>query len=339
MKCSGPFGGSEYKTYSLSVSLLFLICAAATKTQVATKPHPKPSANPSSVYTELFLGCDSDVPCTQQKTFPVDPVPSGGCSLAVRNGDGRGTDEARSYEVFLNSERVIPVHHSGNAQVHVKIFSNNTLKVVLTGESFRKVFLEILCATASAFADDSYFPIKTKSGEEGVTPFEAQWFGKFLAQMKEPPLPEFTKDANAEVYRMMILPTWGNAILVRVQKHGAIYSLSARRLEGQAGFGVGKLVEAKDFELSAEDSKALEQLIRNLSFFQLATDDDVLGDDGDEWIFEGVSEGTYHVAKRWCASSYNPNKRGLMAFLNLCRFLVNKSTLSERPKNKGHKLI
>jgi hypothetical protein len=195
------------------------------------------------------------------------------------------------------------------------------------------------CATALAFVDDSYFPIKNKSGEEGVTAFEAKWFGKFLAQMKEPPLPEFTKEANAEVYRMMILPTWGNAILVRVQKHGAIYSLSARRLGGQAGFELGKLVEAKDFELSADDSKALEQLIQNLSFFQLATDDGVLGADGDEWILEGVSQSKYHVAKRWCASSYNPNKRGLKPFLDLCRFLVNKSTLSEKPKNKGHKLI
>ena len=124
-----------------------------------------------------------------------------------------------------------------------------------------------------------------------------------------------------------------------VQKHGTIYSLSARRLDGQAGFEPGKLVEAKDFELNAEDSKALEQLIQNLSFSQLATDDGVLGADGDEWILEGVSHGKYHVAKRWCASSHNPNKRGLTALLALCKFLLDKSTLSERPKNMGHKLI
>lgn len=197
----------------------------------------------------------------------------------------------------------------------------------------------ILCVLTWAFTDGSYFPIKTKAGAEGVTTFEAQWFGKFLAQMNEPPLPEFTKDVNAEVYRMMILPTWGNSILVRVEKHGTIYSLSARRLDGQAGFELGKLVEAKNFELNAEDSKTLEQLIQNVSFFQLPTDDGILGNDGDEWILEGVSQGKYHVSKRWCASSYEPGKRGLNAFLNLCRFLVDKSALSERPKNKGQKLI
>ncbi len=31
----------------------------------------------------------------------------------------------------------------------------------------------LLCATASAVADDSYFPIKTKTGGEGVTEFES----------------------------------------------------------------------------------------------------------------------------------------------------------------------
>jgi hypothetical protein len=194
------------------------------------------------------------------------------------------------------------------------------------------------CALTWAFTYGPYSPIQTTTSP-GVEAQLGLLYEKFEAQMNVPELPELTEDVNAEAYCMMILPTWGNAILVRVQRHGRIYSLSSRRLDGQAGFEIGKLVEAKDFELSADDSRALEQLIQNLNFFQLATDDGVLGADGDEWLFQGVSQGKYHFAKRWCASSYNPDKRGLTAFLNLCRFLVDKSALSERPKNKGHKLI
>src|SRR6266480_2504144 len=197
----------------------------------------------------------------------------------------------------------------------------------------------LLCATASAVADDSCFPIKTKTGGEGVTEFESKWYGQSLERMKEPRLPEFAKDANAEVYRITVLPTWGNSIAVRVQKHGELYSLSARRLDGQAGYNPGKLVESKDIALGADDSKTLAVLIQNLDFFQISTEDDVRGMDGDEWIIEGVSQGKYHVAVRWCAPSYDPGKRKLTAFLALCKFLVDKSTLSERPKNKGHKLI
>jgi hypothetical protein len=195
------------------------------------------------------------------------------------------------------------------------------------------------CAMTLLFTDDSYFPIKTKAGEEGVTAFEAQWYGKSLERMKEPRLPDFAKDDNVDLYRIMILPTWGNPIAVRVQRHGELYSLSARRLDGQGGYDPGKLVEAKDIELGADDSRSLGVVIQNLDFFQMPTDDDVRGLDGDEWIIEGVSQGKYHVGVRWCADSYDPKKRKLTTFLALCRFLLDKSALSERPKNKGHRLI
>jgi hypothetical protein len=206
----------------------------------------------------------------------------------------------------------------------------NTVNAFLLG-------LILSCTLTWASTDGSYFPIKTKAGEEGISKFEADWYGKSLKRMKEPRLPDFTKNVNEEVYRMLILPSWGNPIAVRVQRHGGIYSLSARRLDGQGGYDPGKLVEAKDIELSADDSKAFEVLIQDLDFFKLSTDDSILGNDGDESIIEGVSHGKYHIVQRWCAWCYDPDKRGLTAFLNLCRFLLNESGLSQEPKNKGQK--
>src|SRR5271170_914190 len=90
---------------------------------------------------------------------------------------------------------------------------------------------------------------------------------------------------------------------------------------------------------SSQKTSRLVRMIQNLSFFQMPTEEEVIGTDGDEWIIEGVSEGKYHVVVRWCADSYDPRKRKLTAFLALCKCLVDKSTLSDRPKNKGHKLI
>jgi hypothetical protein len=197
----------------------------------------------------------------------------------------------------------------------------------------------LLSAMVLAVADDSYFPVKTTASIEGITEVQSRMYGRHLERMKEPRLPEFARDVNADIYRVTILPTWGNAIAVRVQKRGELYGLSARRLDGQAGFGTGELVESKDVSLSADDSKTLTELIQNLHFFQMSTNDDIRGFDGDEWIIEGVSQGKYHVAVRWCASSEEPKKRDLKPFLALCKFLVTKSTLSERPKNKGRKLI
>ena len=201
------------------------------------------------------------------------------------------------------------------------------------------VLLPILCVTYSACADSPYFPVRKKQGDAGISEFEAQWYGKALSLMKEPRLPEVAKDKKAVVYRFTILPTWGNPIAVRAEKQDGIYSLFARRLDGDGGYDPGKLVEQKDLKLSEPDSKSLDSLVTALKFFHMPSEDEVEGCDGDEWILEGVADGKYHFVQRWCAGKYDPKERKLQPFLALCKFLIDKSTLSERPKNKGHELI
>jgi hypothetical protein len=98
---------------------------------------------PPAVYMKFFLACPGDKPCTRTEGFRVDPVPKGCCVLTVTSGDGRGTDEVRSYEVFLNGQRVLPTGQARNAQAAVKILQDNTLKVVLIGEPHSKVFILI----------------------------------------------------------------------------------------------------------------------------------------------------------------------------------------------------
>lgn len=197
-------------------------------------------------------------------------------------------------------------------------------------------------------ANPQYFPIGVFSKNPDFSDWVARWYASELRALEEPSLyksgssagsENSPRNVNADVYRITILPTWGNTIAIRVQRHGELYSLSARRLDGQAGYDPGKLVESKDITLSPQDSKTLSILIQNLNFFQMPTEDNVRGADGDEWIIEGVSKGNYHVAVRWCAQAYDPRKRNLTAFLDLCKFLMDESTLSERPTNKGHKLI
>jgi hypothetical protein len=82
----------------------------------------------------------------------------------------------------------------------------------------------------------------------------------------------------------------------------------------------------------------MRKLVADLRFFEMSTDDGIHGKDGDMWIMEGVTNGRYHVVARWSATEYNPRKRGLKTFNSLCKFLINRSTLSDRPRNKGHKL-
>ncbi|HLZ12045.1 MAG TPA: hypothetical protein VKP58_05610 [Candidatus Acidoferrum sp.] len=182
-------------------------------------------------------------------------------------------------------------------------------------------------------------PVKTKDSKEGVSEFEAKWYGGVLARMDEQRLSGLAKDENAEAYRMMILPTWGDAITVRLERKQTGFLLVSKRLDGQAGFDAGRLVETKDAQLSAEDGEKLRSLLAEVKFFETPTEESVRGFDGDETVVEGVFRGKYHVVTRWCATAYDPKKRGLLAFNALCKFLIDKSKLSERPQNKGHRLM
>jgi hypothetical protein len=133
--------------YGMFTACVLLLCQAgstASKTQEKTTPDTKLTAATSPIYTQVFSGC-FEPSCIRTDTFRIGSLPNANCMLQVQNGDGRGTDEARSYEVFFNEDRVIAAHRSGNAQAHVKVLSNNAVKVVLTGEVFRRLFIEIVC--------------------------------------------------------------------------------------------------------------------------------------------------------------------------------------------------
>jgi|SRR5208283_604999 len=202
-----------------------------------------------------------------------------------------------------------------------------------------KAILKVaLFFVVSATVIESYSQTPSPTKNEEVANFEKR-YSTSVQQFKEIRLSEIATDSQAEVYRMMIFPVWGDPISIRVQKHNGIYALSARRLDAHGGFKVGKLVEQKDCDLTPTDSKVLDDLIEKANLFGMPSDDGVMGLDGDEWVMEGVSQGKYHFVERWCATDYGPEKRGLLNFDALCKFLVDKSKLSARPTNKGHALI
>lgn len=190
-------------------------------------------------------------------------------------------------------------------------------------------------------ADVLYFPVKRNNGDAGFSESTARWYSKSLQRMKEPRLPNYAEDSRLQIFRITILPTWGNPITVRVQKSGSIYLLSARRLNGDGGYDPGKLVEKKDRRLTEQDSHILDSLIASNNIFSMPTDENerALGADGEEWIVEVVSNGMYHVINRWSVSTYETKQRGLEPLFTTCKFLIDQSGLSERPKNLGYDLI
>ena len=145
-------GCGDYYPRQMRVSRLIvgrvvvaLLCACTSAPLASQQKDNQPTQGftgyPPSVYMRPFLACANNAPCTQTDKFHLDQVPTGCCVLIVTNGDGRGTDEVRSYEVFLNGERVVPTENSRTAQAVVKVQPSNTLKVVLNGGSHSKIFV------------------------------------------------------------------------------------------------------------------------------------------------------------------------------------------------------
>ena len=125
----------------LVASLCVFTTAPIPAQEKAEQPAQGFTLYPPSVYMRPFLACVPEAPCAQTDKFHLDQVPASCCVLLVTNGDGQGTDEVRSYEVFVNGKRLVPTGHSRSAQAAVTLQANNTLKVVLSGALHSKVFV------------------------------------------------------------------------------------------------------------------------------------------------------------------------------------------------------
>ena len=128
--------------YAIGIVIVALIAIWISETKI-DNPKQTFTGYPPAVYMQSFAACPGDKPCSQAENFRVDPVPKGCCVLTVTNGDGRGTDEVSSYEVFLNGQQALPTGKARNAEAAVKVLQDNSLKVVLDGGPRSKVFVLI----------------------------------------------------------------------------------------------------------------------------------------------------------------------------------------------------
>ena len=92
------------------------------------------------IYEQSFISCPSDRPCTVTDSFKVPDVPGNCCIMAVKNGDGHGSDQVRSARIYLNGDEEV-LDRRGQAIVYLR--KRNILKVLLEGEPHSKVHIGI----------------------------------------------------------------------------------------------------------------------------------------------------------------------------------------------------
>jgi hypothetical protein len=180
----------------------------------------------------------------------------------------------------------------------------------------------LIAVSWQCFAQTNYFPAGSLDDRADMHTFISRWYSKHLSAMQEPALPGMTNSAGAECYRFLYLPTWGHPVAVRVTTSGEVFTVHATALSGQGGYDPGTITNQSHTVMGKKDSDALRKMIAKVELFKMRKTDDTRGCDGEEWVLEGVANGKYCAVTRWCPVDYDTRKRGLNAFVTLCRRLL-----------------
>ena len=154
----------------------------------------------------------------------------------------------------------------------------------------------------TAMDKQSFFPPKVLAQDQAGNQFRNGWYSRHLRAMKEESLysPE---DEWVESYRFLWLRTFHHPVAVRIWKCGSARFISVKELDGAGGYEPGKLKLERQRELTQDEWREFLRHLEDSCYWQLSTQDDNLGNDGAQWIFEGVRRGRYHMVDRWTPRS------------------------------------
>lgn len=103
-----------------------------------------------------------------------------------------------------------------------------------------------------------------------------------------------------KVFRFTLLPSFDHPIAVRIVINqdgtGILY---AKMTDGKGGYDPGKISKTVERKINKDIVKEFLNVIESENFWQLPTNKEVRGLDGDQWIVEGLSDGHYHLVDRW----------------------------------------
>lgn len=155
-----------------------------------------------------------------------------------------------------------------------------------------------LSVQTEARGGTSYFPHGGRSAPEGYHRLFAEWYSKHLRAMKEGPF-YYAENVEAERYRFLWLRTFHHPVAVRVWDAGGDRFVTLKELSGAGGYEPGRLLLERTRKLSKGEWDEFKRLLDEACYWEMPTADDTLGNDGAQWVLEGVRENRYHVVDRW----------------------------------------
>ena len=173
---------------------------------------------------------------------------------------------------------------------------------------------------SSPDAQPQYFPAGVFGGNSNVGDLLARGYAKVLRSFDEPSLLNGANGKSA-IYRLVLLPSMRNTdfvIRLSVNPDGTGALLSKT---GQTGRNGLKHIKSVKGSLSAQEVSKFLKLLEKSDFWNLLTEEQNRGVDGEEWLLEGAEPSKYHVVDRWSPARTD-------GYTRACRYLINVSHLS-----------
>jgi len=148
----------------------------------------------------------------------------------------------------------------------------------------------------------------------GLDPFSASWYSTQLRAAEESPI-EPTGREDAEVYRLLVLPSFTSPIIVRIERVGKRITYTTKRLSGQGGYEPGEIDSQASGTVSRADWIEFKRLMIAGEFWTRLSHSEMQylrrercnqGDqsvcsvcfDGTRFVLEGTDESRYKVVDR-----------------------------------------
>jgi hypothetical protein len=192
-------------------------------------------------------------------------------------------------------------------------------QILLTG------FLCLFCLSVGA--QSHYFPKGAFSSDTPEDRFVSNWYSKDLTALKEPSLFALRKTQSHDSYRFVWLRTFHHPVAIRVDLTAdGTGTLTTKIASGAGGYQPGVLTVNKTRQLTSDEIHSILTQVAESNFWSLSTtwEEDRRGEDGSEWIFEGVRRNQYHVVTRWAPKEGPIHQIGLLFLLTLAQLDVPK---------------
>lgn len=171
---------------------------------------------------------------------------------------------------------------------------------------------------------NSSFIITTKIIENEVDSFHLIWYSRFLYAMQEPLL--YNRQLNKLTYRFTWLRTFHNPVMIRIEKDTMGISLYWKVTDGQGGYEPGKIITNNKKELTSLEWNKFISIVNSTNFWEMKREAS-FGEDGSEWILEGVEPTKYYVTSAWTPSKESD-------FYRLGDFLLKLTDLKIKEEDK-----